>query len=1010
MKFDPNQLIDNRYQIIEKIGQGGMGSVWKAIDQQLDDEVVIKMPLVNSEPALLQRFATEARTMRKHSIGNPNIIDIHGVGTVDGTPYYVMRFLPGGSLEDRCPLVDSAEASEFKIETFEWLLSIGKALDYLQGNGVLHRDVKPANILFNQSGDAYLTDFGIAKNPTDVTNFTQHVTATGTSPGTFGYMAPEVLNPEPNMPIGGAVDQYALAVTLHEAIAGKRPYDSTNVVKLYLQTQAGCPPLRDSFPHLPVVASDAVARALSSDPAKRFGSCRSFADTFLNGLRNSSEAPTGMVHVGDSSEQGGGIRGGKSVAPPKNNSPSAGGSLFAEANKKSVHAQKTTASTSSRVPWVTVGVAIPLLIFLGGGLALSGAFSGNDQPRNVSPGSSNATTLAPDSAVGTPTDQSRPALLAKLESENITELDATQYKEGPLSLVEKHAKLGFDEAEAELKLRAERLEKLNSVIGSKARPLKYERWIELDGKFDPIQTFEKDQVYVVEFWATWCEPCMPALLKTRDLQIAYGDKAKFINVSDGPEKRIKDVLERLDEKDDSGARSLQSVLRFATTGEGEFEDWINQLFDQKDLIQMIPTAVIVGRSGQIAWIGHPRDIDVPLAKVVEGSWTRNIFAADYEVSLLHQKLGYSALDDASVVLSKLKSLKEIAPNDKDLSEKVLALEARVAVQTSSPRAVGQISKLTTQQPKHETNIRLVRNWAYHLSTLESPPAPSIVDASVKFSRMMVRQVDDGRADNSKLIEALNVHASLLFGSKKYLEAFAVQSRSAALSKNGEKLEKLAQRVYTMISNAKKDAGSEVSTELRQAALAATRRASELGDAEAQYSLGEMYSNGHGVSKDNKEAAQWFGKSAEQNYGPAQMSLATHYLNGLGVEQDLGEAQKLLQRAQASGVNGAAKLLAEVNQRIKSSAAPAPKEALGSGLSHSDALSKISAYLRRKNLALGDLKSRFPEYGAIINSLSRNEKFRTQGVTLPFPSTATWNSRPEIRDKIISVLTQHGVLN
>ena len=104
-----------------------MGEVWKAIDQQLDDEVVIKMPLTNSDPIILKRFAIEAQMMRKHSIGNPNILDIQSVGEINGTPYYVMRFLPGGSLEDRCPLVDQ-EKPEFKTETFEWLIGIGKAL------------------------------------------------------------------------------------------------------------------------------------------------------------------------------------------------------------------------------------------------------------------------------------------------------------------------------------------------------------------------------------------------------------------------------------------------------------------------------------------------------------------------------------------------------------------------------------------------------------------------------------------------------------------------------------------------------------------------------------------------------------------------------------------------------------------------------------------------------------------------------------------------------------------
>lgn len=98
MQLKPDQIIDNRYKVIQRLGQVGMGSVWKAVDQQLDDEVVIKMPLINSEPAILIRFGIEAQLMRKHSIGNPYILDIQSVGDIDGTTYYVMRFLSGGSL------------------------------------------------------------------------------------------------------------------------------------------------------------------------------------------------------------------------------------------------------------------------------------------------------------------------------------------------------------------------------------------------------------------------------------------------------------------------------------------------------------------------------------------------------------------------------------------------------------------------------------------------------------------------------------------------------------------------------------------------------------------------------------------------------------------------------------------------------------------------------------------------------------------------------------------------
>ena len=409
MKLKPDQIIDNRYKIIERLGKGGMGEVWKATDQQLDDEVVLKMPLVNSDPAILQRFATEARLMRRHSTGNPNIVDIQGVGDIDGTPYYVMRYLSGGSLEDRSPLVD-ANAPEFITETFEWLLSIGKALDYLHGSGVLHRDVKPANIIFNRSGDGYLADFGIAKNPTEVTAFTQISTATGVSPGTFGYMAPEVLRPDPDIPATGAVDQYALAVTLYESIAGKRPYAATNLIELYIQTQEGCPPLCDSIPDLPESASGALMKALSASPDDRFSSCRQFAETFLAGLSGKiassvvppamdpAEAETGMVPVVGSGVVSGEVQGGTPVIGP--GASHDGGRLFG-ANRGPVIPKKPDGPATGRsMAPALIGLGALLLALIGGGLFFSGAFSGGtnqplavrpdspDQPPGVSPGSS----------------------------------------------------------------------------------------------------------------------------------------------------------------------------------------------------------------------------------------------------------------------------------------------------------------------------------------------------------------------------------------------------------------------------------------------------------------------------------------------------------------------------------------------------------------------------------------------------------------------------------------------
>ena len=289
MKISPEQVIDDRYRVIEKLGEGGMGAVWKAVDAKHGDEVVIKMPLYQNDPKILKRFAREAQAMRKFSLECPHILNIEDLGELQGMPWYVMRFLPGGSVADRVLPKDSSGAVQWDENSFGWVGHIAAALDYLHKKQAYHRDVKPDNILFSSEGTPYLVDFGIVKTVNETTSM---MTDQGTAIGTMAYMAPEILE---GHPFTAQSDQYSLAVTLYEYLTGERPYSGTTFFTLFKSLQKGHRKLSELFPAIPKHASDAVDRALSTEGSERFGSCSEFTTTFMSGLvepENKETPPT----------------------------------------------------------------------------------------------------------------------------------------------------------------------------------------------------------------------------------------------------------------------------------------------------------------------------------------------------------------------------------------------------------------------------------------------------------------------------------------------------------------------------------------------------------------------------------------------------------------------------------------------------------------------------------------------------------------------------------------------
>ena len=385
IEFEPNQLIDNRYQIIEKLDEGGMGAVWKATDSRTNDSVVVlKFPLKYHDPEILERFAQEAGTMRELAGDCDNILDIQDIGSVkvndiDNVPYYVMRFQTGGALRDWQAPKDDQGRPIFTRESLSWVTGVATALDFLhhQPEAVFHRDVKPENILFNASGAPKLSDFGIVKN---IKKATTTITQIGAALGTVAYMPPEIWRGGNFLP---ASDQFSFVATVYEMISGKRPYEGETPFAMLESISRGHQKLNETI-GLSTAASNALDKGLAREPGDRFDSCNAFASAFFAGLpskeeleNNPSEMPLGFVSaVG--SDLGGrvGVVSGtpKAPLPLVVDGPRSDGKLFQESPVALSPVAPVAPSVVLPKPALFGAGALLLMGLLGSLLYLSGDF------------------------------------------------------------------------------------------------------------------------------------------------------------------------------------------------------------------------------------------------------------------------------------------------------------------------------------------------------------------------------------------------------------------------------------------------------------------------------------------------------------------------------------------------------------------------------------------------------------------------------------------------------------
>ncbi|MGW8250092.1 MAG: serine/threonine protein kinase [Anaerolineales bacterium] len=286
-----NRTLDG-FKIISLLGRGGMARVYQGIDTSLDRYVAIKVidtPHL-AEEEYIKRFRREAQVIAQ--LNHPNVVQVYHYGEVDDYLYIAMQYIQGADLE--FILSDYHKDGEFisPEEAVNVIRDISSALDYIHSKGVIHRDVKPSNILLTREGRAILSDFGLAL-----------LTDVGTLGEIFG--SPDYISPEQAISSAKAQpesDQYSLGVIAYEMFTGRRPFNSPEPLDLAMQHVTEPPQNpRELRPEITPEVDAAILRALSKNPEERYPSCASFVETLAGALETMSfdkvSTPPTLTHI-----------------------------------------------------------------------------------------------------------------------------------------------------------------------------------------------------------------------------------------------------------------------------------------------------------------------------------------------------------------------------------------------------------------------------------------------------------------------------------------------------------------------------------------------------------------------------------------------------------------------------------------------------------------------------------------------------------------------------------------
>ncbi len=263
--LEPGDRLAGRFQVVRSLGAGGMGEVFEARDEVLGETVALKVlsALASLEPEAVERFRREAVAARR--ISHPNVVRLYDIGEDRDIIFLSMEYVPGTTLAERIRRQGRLDPAEVR--------SLGEqicdALEAAHGRGVVHRDLKPHNILIDQSDRFRVIDFGVAKLP-----YLQGLTTTGLVLGTPEYMAPEQIR---GGQVDGRSDLYSLGAIVFHALTGRPPFTGESAIAIgFAHCNQEIPSVKSAHPDLSEAWDTVLQRALAKDPAERFESAAAF--------------------------------------------------------------------------------------------------------------------------------------------------------------------------------------------------------------------------------------------------------------------------------------------------------------------------------------------------------------------------------------------------------------------------------------------------------------------------------------------------------------------------------------------------------------------------------------------------------------------------------------------------------------------------------------------------------------------------------------------------------------